>query len=103
MMKKEIGKWFLDIAKYVVTAVVLKELFGGFEEKSIVVSIATITALIAFLTGIIILKSADRKEGIQQENYIKNEEQTENSQIIVNAGQPAAKPSTAHKKKGKKK
>jgi len=37
-MKREIGKWFLDIAKYIVTAVILKELFGGFEEKSIVVS-----------------------------------------------------------------
>ena len=43
-MKREIGKWFLDIAKYIVTAVILKELFGGFEEKSIVVSVATGTA-----------------------------------------------------------
>jgi len=32
-MKREIGKWFLDIAKYIVTAVILKELFGGFDEK----------------------------------------------------------------------
>ena len=61
-MKREIGKWFLDIAKYIVTAVVLKELFGGFDEKSIVVTVATLTALFAFFSGIIILKSADNKD-----------------------------------------
>ena len=64
-MKREIGKWFLDIAKYIVTAVILKELFGGFEEKSIVVSVATFTALFAFIAGIIILRNEDKKEKSQ--------------------------------------
>lgn len=54
-MKREIGKWFLDVAKYIVTAVILKELFGGFEEKSIVISVATVTSLFSFISGILIL------------------------------------------------
>ena len=64
-MKREIGKWFLDIVKYIVTAVILKELFGGFEEKSIVVSVATFTALFAFIAGIIILRNEDKKKASQ--------------------------------------
>ena len=55
----------MDIAKYIVTAVILKELFGGFEEKSIVVSVATFTALFAFITGIIILRNEDKKKASQ--------------------------------------
>ena len=28
-MKKEIGKWFMDVAKYIATAVLLTQIFGG--------------------------------------------------------------------------
>lgn len=57
----------MDIAKYIVTAVILKELFDGFEEKSNVVSVTTFTVLFTFITGIIILRNEDRKN----ERYIK--------------------------------
>lgn len=90
-MKREIGKWFLDIAKYIVTAVILKELFGGFEEKSIVVSVATFTALFAFIAGIIILRNEDRK----RESQITSESNI--SSVEVRPKQ------TSTKKKGNKK
>ena len=32
-MKKEVGKWFMDIAKYVATAVLISSFFGGLEQK----------------------------------------------------------------------
>ena len=31
-MKKEFGKWFLDLAKYILTAIALTTLFRGMEE-----------------------------------------------------------------------
>lgn len=32
-MRKELGKWLLDIAKYLVTAVLLASVFSDIEEK----------------------------------------------------------------------
>ena len=90
-MKREIGKWFLDIAKYIVTAVILKELFGGFEEKSIVVSVATFTALFAFIAGIIILRNEDKKN---ESNVRFNS---------INSPDTASPKQTPRKKKGDKK
>ena len=100
-MKREIGKWFFDIAKYIVTAVILKELFGGFEEKSIVIMIATCTALIAFFAGMIIL------HGVDESDMKDHQEKTDNKynelkQEINKSTDPATR-HPAHKKKGKKK
>ena len=35
-MKKELGKWLMDIAKYITTAVVLTSIFGDVQEKWII-------------------------------------------------------------------
>ena len=35
-MKKEFGKWLMDIAKYITTAVVLTSIFGEVEQKWII-------------------------------------------------------------------
>ncbi len=32
-MKKELGKWLMDVAKYVATAVLIGSFFGGLEPK----------------------------------------------------------------------
>ena len=32
-MKKEIGKWFMDVAKYIATAVLLTQIFGGMADS----------------------------------------------------------------------
>ena len=96
----------MDIAKYIVTAVILKELFGGFEEKSIVVSVATGTALFSFISGILILRGDDKKDQKDKPtsagNMIKDStnESEDNNNIFTEASAPK-RPS--HKKKGKKK
>lgn len=35
-MKKELGKWLMDIAKYITTAVILTSIFGEVEHKWII-------------------------------------------------------------------
>lgn len=35
-MKKEFGKWLMDIAKYITTAVILASIFGEVEQKWII-------------------------------------------------------------------
>ncbi|GAB6011015.1 DUF6722 family protein [Viscerimonas tarda] len=35
-MKKEFGKWLMDIAKYIVTAVIVSSFFNGVKEEQFV-------------------------------------------------------------------
>lgn len=35
-MRKEFGKWLMDIAKYITTAVILTSIFGDIEERWII-------------------------------------------------------------------
>ena len=51
--------------------VFLKELFGGFEEKSIVVSVATCTALFSFISGMLILRGVDNDEKKDKESNVE--------------------------------
>ncbi|MBQ8066562.1 MAG: hypothetical protein IJ200_13025 [Prevotella sp.] len=107
-MKREIGKWFLDIAKYIVTAVILKELFGGFEEKSIVVSVATGTALFAFISGILILRDVDKNDRKDKKSNVETKakdsasesEEINNIYMEVSASKQS---SNKKRKKGKRK
>jgi len=46
-MRKEFGKWLMDVAKYLATAVVLSAFFSDMQEKSIIIigSLCIVTAL----------------------------------------------------------
>jgi len=47
---KELSKWFWDIAKYVVTAVIISTFLGNFQENAILLysmSFAVVTVLVA--------------------------------------------------------
>ena len=57
-MRKEFGKWLMDIAKYIVTAVIISSMFG--EMDSTTVYIAGIIAILGTLCGGLILIS-DKK------------------------------------------
>ena len=51
-MKKEFGKWLIDIAKYMTTALVLSSVFGEMDSPlvmGIVISGATLTLIIGLL------------------------------------------------------
>ena len=60
-LKKELGKWFLDIAKYMTTAVLLASLFSGMDEWAwYMYGLVVLAVLITLATGLTLLK--DKKE-----------------------------------------
>lgn len=67
-MKKEFGKWFLDLAKYILTAVFLTTYLKGIEGSSLV-WFAAIGFLLTLFIGYLLLKAADR-EGSSSSNRI---------------------------------
>lgn len=41
-MRKEFGKWLMDIAKYIATAIILTSIFGDIKQKWIIYAGGTI-------------------------------------------------------------
>jgi len=59
-MRKEIGKWFMDIAKYVATAVLISSFLSGFEQRWVMYLIGTITVVLSFFVGLYYIR--DKKK-----------------------------------------
>lgn len=52
-MRKELGKWFLDIAKYMTIAVLLISLFNGVNEWAwYMYGLVVLAVLVTLLTGL---------------------------------------------------
>ena len=60
-MKEEFGKWLMDIAKYVATAVLLTTIFGGMEQKWLICSIASIVILTTLGLGLWLVRKKKGK------------------------------------------
>jgi len=56
-MKKEIGKWFMDIAKYVATAIIISSFLGSFEQKWAVYTVGLAIVVVCFLIGLYFINS----------------------------------------------
>lgn len=54
-MRKELGKWLMDIAKYIVTAVVISSMFGDMDSTT--VYLAGTVAIVGTLSGGLLLIS----------------------------------------------
>lgn len=50
-MRKELGKWLMDIAKYIVTAVVLSSVFGEIESW-VLYCVGMVSVLATLLVGL---------------------------------------------------
>ena len=61
-MKKELGKWLMDIAKYITTAVVLTSIFGEVEQQWIIYAGGTLA--VALSLGWCLYLVRDKKEGV---------------------------------------
>ncbi|MCL2073015.1 MAG: hypothetical protein FWH18_03775 [Marinilabiliaceae bacterium] len=61
-MKKEIGKWFFDIAKYVATAVLISSFLSGFEQKSVMYIVGLATISFTFLIGVVLMREKKNKK-----------------------------------------
>lgn len=61
-MRKELGKWLMDIAKYMTTAVLLTSLFNGVNEWAwYLYGLVVIAVLVTLATGLFLIK--DKEEG----------------------------------------
>lgn len=60
-MRKELGKWLMDIAKYITTAVILTSIFGEVENKWIIYIGGLLSVIITLSAGLWLVK--DKKKG----------------------------------------
>ena len=55
-MKKEFGKWLMDIAKYIITAVILSSVFGKSDSESAIYIGGSILSIIIVCWGLYLQK-----------------------------------------------
>ena len=67
-MKKEIGKWFMDVAKYIATAVLLTQIFGGMGDSAYIIIYALISVVVIFALGVSIIHSDDEDQKRREHN-----------------------------------
>lgn len=67
-MKKEIGKWFMDVAKYIATAVLLTQIFGGMADSAYIIIYALISVVLIFALGVSIIHSDDEDNKRKERN-----------------------------------
>jgi hypothetical protein len=60
-MRIEFGKWFLDIAKYVTTGVILSALFNSIEGQMRLIMFALLIVVLSLATGAFLLKRGEEK------------------------------------------
>ena len=60
-VKKELGKWFMDIAKYLATAILLSYMFSDLSNGTLLVW-AVVTTAICLIGGLIIINNAEKIE-----------------------------------------
>ena len=60
-MRKELGKWLMDIAKYITTAVILTSIFCEVENKWIIYIGGLLSVIITLSAGLWLVK--DKKKG----------------------------------------
>jgi len=61
-MRKEFGKWLMDIAKYLTTAVLLASVFSDLDDKWIIYVTVTISIALSLGIGLWLLKEPNKKE-----------------------------------------
>ena len=61
-MKKELGKWLMDIAKYMATALLLSSAFGDIGNLLVVISVIIATALTLFVGLLLVRDKKEEKE-----------------------------------------
>ncbi|WP_315367252.1 DUF6722 family protein [Prevotella koreensis] len=60
-MKEALGKWLMDIAKYITTAVLLSTIFGEVNDKPTIVVLSSIAIITSLCTGLYLVNKK-RKE-----------------------------------------
>ena len=61
-MRKELGKWLMDIAKYITTAVVLTSIFGEVQEEWVIYVGGALAVVITLLAGLWLVRDKNGGE-----------------------------------------
>ena len=59
-MKKEFGKWLMDVAKYVATVVIVSNFFSGLQENAILL-VGGICVTVILVVGLLLTKEPKNK------------------------------------------
>ena len=73
-IKQEFGKWFLDVAKYVLTAMILTSMIDGLSQTWLIVGASVLMSICLIFGGILISqgrKDEDRRERNRQRHRDK--------------------------------
>ena len=70
-LKEEYGKWFMDVAKYVLTAMLLTTMIEGMSQSGIMITTAVIL-LLCLGFGTLLLKSGNDEEERKRKRREKN-------------------------------
>jgi len=60
-MKKELGKWLLDVAKYVATAVLISSFLGGLNPKWIMYVAGFLVVTSLLIVGFWLIKKSEKQ------------------------------------------
>ena len=63
-MKKEFGKWLLDIAKYMVTALLLSTIFADMREP-VILYIVAIFSFVLLISGLAVIYNSEQESKIK--------------------------------------
>lgn len=59
-MEKELGKWFMDIAKYMVTAILLARVFGDVTNPFIAY-LVVVVSLLVLVSGLLLVRYGENQ------------------------------------------
>ena len=65
IVRKELGKWIMDVAKYLATAVLISALFRDIQEKSTIIIFGVPSVLFILAVGLLLLKEPKNKNSNQ--------------------------------------
>lgn len=73
-MKKELGKWFMDVAKYMVTALLLSRLFNGLDDWPLAGIMLTILGIIGLMMlGLSLINMSESHSGKRNVKFHRNQ------------------------------
>lgn len=59
MWTKELGKYTLDVSKYILTGVVITSLFKDFDDKVFIYFVGIVLSILCLIVGLILTNSRD--------------------------------------------
>jgi undecaprenyl pyrophosphate phosphatase UppP len=77
-VEKEQGKWFMDVAKYVITAFVFAFVFDDIENKTVAYTVAISIAAVTYMGGVWLLKLKKKKKTKNKRKKKKNNQKKKN-------------------------